>query len=220
MSIHRPRTKSGGYIRGIARGADPELMSMRYTYPDPLKELEDVQDYRALRPLFEFLPYSDVEVYCYKEDASVVLSRDAAVRMLILTMKAKIGKIEIKEWRKIIEDEIYNEIGSAESEASYIAERAGGRSICIDGSEELMNSLSDLRFEVEEMILDRPCKPLDILGHKIKREILYGEVVSDEEIKSFIESHLRFVDMIIEMGYEEAYKTWADSSECGVLSSR
>jgi len=66
-----------------------------------------------------------------------------------------------------------------------------------------------LGFHVKEIIVDEPCKPLDILGARIKREILYGEYVDEEEVRALVEEHLNFVDMIIELGYEAAYKSWS-----------
>jgi hypothetical protein len=41
---------------------------------------------------------------------------------------------------------------------------------------------------------------------KIKREILEGEVVKEEEIVGLVGEHLRFVEMIMEKGYEETHR--------------
>jgi hypothetical protein len=50
---------------------------------------------------------------------------------------------------------------------------------------------------------------LGILGEKIKREILAGEIVKEEEVVGLVGDHLRFVEMVIEKGYEGAYKIWS-----------
>ena len=47
----------------------------------------------------------------------------------------------------------------------------------------LLTSLSGLDFQVNEIVVDKPCKPLDILGEKIKREIMDGEEVKEEEVR-------------------------------------
>ncbi len=88
-----------------------------------VKEPEDTQNFRVAKPLFETLTSLDLEdtdIYCHKEEASLILSRDVAVRILILTAKAGAGKIEVEEWKEVMKDDIYKEIESAEGEAEYI----------------------------------------------------------------------------------------------------
>ncbi len=201
------------FIRDIAKGVEPELAVEHMKDLGLVKEPEDTQFFRAAKPLFESLPSLDLEdtdIYCYKEEASLILSRDVAVRILILTAKAGAGKIEVEEWKEVMKDDIYNEIESAEGEAEYIADRAEKKNICLDASEELLTSLSGLDFRVKEIVVDKPCKPLDILAEKIKREIMTGEVVNAEEVKGLVGDHLRFVEMIMEKGYEEAYRMWQE----------
>ena len=36
-----------------------------------------------------------------------------------------------------------------------------------------------------------------------------GEVVKEEEVKCLVGDHLRFVEMLIEKGYEGAYRMWS-----------
>ena len=199
-------------MRAIVEGADPELVVEEMKDLGLVKEPEDTQDYKAAKPLFEFLPSLEATytaLHCYKEDASLVLSRDTAVRILLLTAKARIGRIEANEWKEVMKADIYYGIESAEGEAEYIAGRAGEKNICMGASEELLTALSRSGFQVNEIIVDEPCKPLDILSEKIKREILCGEYVEEEEVRALVEEHLKFVEMIIEMGYEAAYKSWS-----------
>ena len=73
----------------------------------------------------------------------------------------------------------------------------------------LLTSLSGLDFQVNEIVVDKPCKPLDILGEKIKHEIMEGEEVKEEEVRELVGDHLRFVGMIMEKGYEGAYRMWS-----------
>ncbi|MHC1610741.1 MAG: hypothetical protein ACXQTW_03930 [Candidatus Methanospirareceae archaeon] len=200
------------FIRGIAKGVDPELAVERMKDLGLVKEPEDTQNFRAAKPLFDCLPSLDLEdtdIYCYKEEASLILSRDVAVRILILTARAKAGRIEVEEWKEVMKEDIYNELESAEGEAKYIADRAKEKNICLDASPELLTSLSGLGFHVKEIVVDKPCKPLDILGEKIKREILEGETVKEEEVVRLVHAHLRFVGMVMEKGYEEAYGEWS-----------
>jgi len=200
------------FIKDIAKGVEPELAVEHMKDFGLVKEPEDTQDFRAAKPLFECLPFLDLKdtaIYCYKEEASLILSRDAAVRILILTAKARAGKIEVEEWKGVMKDDVYNEIESAEGEAEYMANRAEKKNICLDASEELLTSLSGLEFQVNEIVVDKPCKPLDILGEKIKREILEGEVVKEEEVENLVGDHVRFVEMIMEKGYERAYRMWS-----------
>ena len=200
------------FIRNIAQGADPGLAVEMMKDLGLVKEPEETQDYRAAKPLFECLPSLEVSasnLYCYKEDASLILSSDVAVRILLLTAKARVGRVEAEEWKEVMRDDIYNEIEAAEGEANYIVERAGKTNICMGASEELVTSLSGSGFRVEEIVVDPPCKPLDLFATKIKMEMLKGEVVREEEVERLVEDHLRFVDLILERGYDEAYKTWS-----------
>ncbi len=198
------------FIRGIARGIAPELMIEEMEQVGLVQEPEDTHDYRAAMPLFECLPaLPNLELYCYRDDASLLLSRDVAVRALILTAKAKMGRIDVEEWKEVLKDGIFTELESAVSEAEYIAERAKGRNICLDASKEVLTSLSGHGFRVREIVVDMPCKPLDILSARLKREILGEEIVSDEEVEHLVREHIRFVDMIMVLGYDRAYKRWS-----------
>ena len=126
-----------GFMRAIAEGADPELVVEKMKDLGLVKEPEDTQDYKAAKPLFEFLPSLEAThtaLHCYKEDASLVLSRDTAVRILLLTAKARVGKIEANEWKEVMKEDIYYELESAGSEAEYIAGRAGEKNICMSAS--------------------------------------------------------------------------------------
>lgn len=207
------------FIRSIAEGADPHAAVALMKDLGLVKEPEETQAYRAAQPLFECLPSLDVRaprIYCYKEDATLVLSRDIAVQILLLTVKARVGKIKAEEWKEVLKEDLFHEQEAAEVEASYIAERAGTRNICMGASEVLVSSLAGSGFHVTELVLDQPCKPLDMLAEKLKRELLLGECVPDEEVERLVKEHVRFVDLILELGYDEAYKTWSRM----VLNSR
>ncbi|MHC1635017.1 MAG: hypothetical protein ACXQTS_00090 [Candidatus Methanospirareceae archaeon] len=207
LFLNFPRNQEG-FIREIAKGANPWLIIEKMKDLGLVKEPEDVQDYRAAEPIFKCLPSLEVDIYCYKEVASHVLSRESATSILILTAKAKMGKIKVEEWKEVMEEEVYNDIESAEEEADYIARRAKEKNICLDASLDVMHHLSELDFRIKKIILDKFYKPLDILYEKIRAEVLYGKKVKEEEVKRLVKEHLNFVDMIIERGYEEAYRLW------------
>jgi len=198
------------FMREIARGSNPEAVIEKMRELGIVKDPEDSQEYRAAMPLFEFLPSLDEDkIYCYKGEASLSLSRDYAVRTLILTLRAKIGRIDVREWKDVMRDDIYSEMSSADEEAEYIAGIAKKRNVCIDGSKRLMSKLSELGFRVEEVVVDSPCRPLDILREKVEREVLYNEPLEDEEVIRLVKEHVRFVDMVVKSGYEEACRIWA-----------
>ena len=197
------------FIREMAMGSNPETVIEKMRELGLVKDPEDTQEYRAAIPLFEFISSLDEsKIYCYKGEASLSLSRDYAVRTLILTLRAKIGKIDVEEWKDVMRDTIYSEMSSADEEAEYIAGIAGRKNVCIDGSKRLMSRLSELGFRVEEVVVDSPCRPLDILREKVERELLYNEPLEDGEVIRLVKEHVRFVDMVIKSGYEEACKAW------------
>jgi hypothetical protein len=48
------------------------------------------------------------------------------------------------------------------------------------------------------------------LREKIRREIIFGEEISNEDIKRLIQDHLVFTDLIIKEGFEEACRSWQE----------
>ncbi|RZN66656.1 MAG: hypothetical protein EF807_08255 [Candidatus Methanolliviera hydrocarbonicum] len=63
-------------------------------------------------------------------------------------------------------------------------------------------------LDARSVEIDRSYLPLDILREEIKEEILGGVNVSDKMMKRFIDYQLRFTDIIIENGFEDAYRIW------------
>jgi len=90
------------FMRAIAEGADYEFVIEKMNELGLVKEPEDAQDYKAAKPLFEILPSLkanyNTTIYCYKKDSSLFLSRDIALRiLLLLTVRGRIGVIKTDE---------------------------------------------------------------------------------------------------------------------------
>ncbi|MDI6654673.1 MAG: hypothetical protein QME59_02150 [Candidatus Hydrothermarchaeota archaeon] len=158
------------------------------------------------------LAFLRAEVFCFRDPLYHDFYREVATEILILTMRAKIGKVEAEEWKELIGEEIRLATRCSEREARYIATRALEENVCIDASEEVGLALAKLGYKVERVELEKSRKPLDILREKLRREILFGEKVPEESVERLVMEHLKFVELIIGEDFEEAYREWAAHS--------
>jgi hypothetical protein len=197
------------YIKEIAEGIDWRKVLQSMKEDGLIKEPEDVQSYRALEPVFEGLPLID-NVFCFRDPLYHDFCREVSREILILTFRARLGNINIEEWKKIIEEEVRFGVECSKREAEYICRRLQDDNICIDACKDVESFLRKKGHEIERIELDKPCKPLDILREKIRREIIFGEEISNEDIKRLIQDHLVFTDLIIKEGFEEACRSWQE----------
>ncbi|HDM36922.1 MAG TPA: hypothetical protein ENG09_06760 [Candidatus Syntrophoarchaeum butanivorans] len=98
-----------------------------------------------------------------------------------MTARGRLGRIEVDEWRRGLEEGVRTEI------------------------EEYLRGKG---FEVVRRDVDLSCTPLDMLRSMIREEVLEGKMVPDETVRRLVEYHLRFTDLILEKGREEAYRMW------------
>lgn len=56
--------------------------------------------------------------------------------------------------------------------------------------------------------VDPPRRPLDLLLGRVREEMLGGRKLGEEEVRELVSEHLRFVDLVVEKGYERAYEAW------------
>jgi hypothetical protein len=199
------------YIRGVARGRSWREALEELTREGLVKEPEDTQELRASLPLLRELSSFGGEVYCYRDPLYHDFRREAMDELMLLTLRAKLSGIRAESWRRVIREEVELGLRVAEREAEYIAGRAAKRSTCIDASEEVELGLRKLGYGVRRVMLDEPCRPIDVLREKIKEEVLHGFKVPDELVVKLVEQHLRFTELVVERDYEEAYDIWIRS---------
>jgi hypothetical protein len=196
------------YMGDIRQGANYQDI-FQYMEDVGLIKVEERRKYWAYESIFEYIYLNRPIVNCYEDLAHHCLSMDIADDIFVLTAKGRLGWIDLGRWRRVLEDEIKLGIEYLEVEGESICNRIEGDSVCI-GSSDLKDYLRKRGLDARSVEIDRSYLPLDILREEIKEEILGGEKVSDETMKRFIDYHLRFTDIIIENGFEDAYRIWKE----------
>lgn len=196
------------YLRRLAEGEDPEEVVREMESKGKVRIPEDLQELRALGSLLRTLPGKEVRIFGYRDPSSYRISRETAEALLRLTVRAKLGRIRAGEWKEVLRREVENRMGAVGLEADFIASRAEEENVCLDAPPELISLLSERGFEMEVETVDPPCRPLDLLLSKVKEEVLGGREVGEEEVEGLVREHLRFVDLVVERGYERAYELW------------
>ncbi|VUT25623.1 MAG: hypothetical protein MOIL_01141 [Candidatus Methanolliviera sp. GoM_oil] len=196
------------YIKEIIQGANYQGV-LQYMEDVGLIKVEEKRKYRAYEPIFEYIYKNRPIVHCYEDPTHHYLSMDTADEIFVLTAKGRLGWIDLGRWRRVLEDEIKLGIEYLEVEGEFICNRIKGDGVCI-GSSDLKDYLKKRGLDARSVEIDRSYLPLDILREEIKEEILGGEKVSDKTMKRFIDYHLRFTDIIIENGFEDAYQIWKE----------
>ena len=177
---------------------------------EALKEKLDAkfsQHLNSLTPLIDFAMDKGVEIYCYKDSLHSISENSTSFEILTLVLKARLGKIDLDEWRKTILTDIEDSFEYAEYEANYIVERAGRGNVCINLNEEIEKALRDFNFNVRRFQLYSFNRPIDRI-YSLIREELNANVIRDAELIDLIKKHVRFIDDVIEKGYEEACRIW------------
>jgi hypothetical protein len=139
---------------------------------------------------------------------------DILDEILLLTIRARLGKIEPRKWRALLEEEARIELELTEKCSMYILTKAKNKNLGIDLSREILESLKAKGFLIYEITLDSPFKPLDLLKFKIKQSLLKGKEVSDDEIIYYVKEHVQFTELIMRYGFDDAYRIWTESKKC------
>ncbi len=200
-----------GFIKDILLGADCKHMIQHMKDLELLRDPEDVRMYGMAEPILQVLcslDNSKVQVYCYLDPIVRSFASEAAEYIMALTKKAEGGEIDVKEWKELLKEGILLSMKVAESEGKYISKRAKAENVCLNISDEAKNYLADLGYTVESIVLDKPCQPLDLLGLKLREELLGGRKVPDAEVRSLVADHVKFSNLVVEKDYEEAYNIW------------
>lgn len=182
-----------------------------------IKVPEDSHLVKEYRPIFEILPNlyrRGVKVYCCQDKSMHDTILDILNEILLLTIRARLGKIEARKWRTILEEEVKIELEFIEKYSMYILSKAKSRNLSVDLSREILEYLKTKGFLIYEITLDVPSKPLDLLKHRIKQNLIKGQEISDEEIVYYVREHANFTELIMRYGFDEAYRIWSESKKC------
>ncbi|MCS7115934.1 MAG: hypothetical protein NZ896_00490 [Nitrososphaerales archaeon] len=176
-----------------------------------IEEPYDTHTLKVFKPIFEALPILykvGVKVFCYRDKSYHKASHNFINEILIMTLNARLGKINPERWREVIKEDVRLNLECCKRDGEYIITRAKDVNVCLDASDDLLAYLKDAGFKIEKVELDRSYKPLDILWSKIRDEVLYGIRVSSEEIVELVKDHVIFTDLLLVKDFESAYEVW------------
>ena len=175
---------------------------------------EEAHTYKTSKHLFEGLRGLDCEVRCYVHPRHHDFKLKLLDDILMETFRAKVRGIDVGEWRRILADYILLEAEFSRKEGKYIARAAEDGDVCLNLSDDIIEHLKSEGFEVGVISIERSRKPLDVLAARLRREILFGERVSDDVVRRLVGEHIRFIDFVLkENGFESAYEKWKDEVE-------
>jgi len=183
------------------REAEPGALELMVE--DGLLTPEEAQGIK-LAPLLSTARELGCRVHCYLDPLHQLARREFVQELVLLSLRAKVsGRIRVQEWRRAAERLIEAEEKASRREAEYILRRCSGRSACTNLSESACRVLESLGFRVRRHVLAEASRPVDLLLRAVRLERRSGRL-RDEELESCVKAHLRFLEMVEELGYEEA----------------
>ena len=184
-------------------------VGFRRLIPEPMGSWE----YTA-EPLLKILhnlkhSFPQLEIHCYRTKEHEFRLNEVASSMACLTLQtAMTGRVDIREWRRVLEDNSQVGRETLIEERRLVNEKAYGRCICLSdlSGRLLKHALSEKGHLVwTKYIAAYHFTPLEILERRWRRETL-----SDDEIEGFVRYHLEYLrDYIyLSSNRDEAYYKW------------
>lgn len=191
----------------LPQGYEAALLShKRDAEPDP--------QLRFYRPLLEALPTllsRGVELYCYVSPAYYAATNRLAYELVALGIGARLGKIDVEKWRKLVEQHILVSLSFADQHLDYVVSRAKTINVCVNLPEEVKQGLLRRGQRVVEVALEEPCRPLGPLWDMVKASLLFGRSFDTQKARKIIEEYASFLGLVMEKGFEEACASWKRS---------
>ncbi|MEM2750672.1 MAG: hypothetical protein QXH53_03240 [Nitrososphaerales archaeon] len=207
-------------LDNVMHGIDLNYVIENMKSKDIIKEPYDTHTLKVYQPIFKVLPFlhkAGVKVFCYRDELSYKASYELINEILIMTLHARLGKINPEKWKELIKEDVRLSLESCKKEGEYIITRIDKVNVCLDASEDLLKYLKNAGCEIERVELDQACKPLDILRRKIRDEILYGIKVSNEEVIKLVEDHVKFTELLLINDFDNAYEIWRKLNKLSTL---
>ncbi len=143
-------------------------------------------------------------IHCYLDPLHQLAKREFLQDVLLLSLRARVsGRVDVERWRSAAGRLLKAEERAGEREAAYIASKCTRRGACINLSESACRVLERRGIPVRTHVLAEASKPVDILLGLLRKE-RSGSSVPDEELERCIRAHLRFLELVETLGYEDA----------------
>lgn len=173
---------------------------------------------KPYHPLVQALPALSsmgVELHCYISPAYSKVHEDLVYELVALGLKARLGVVRVEEWRRLIERHIVASINHAREHLDYILSRAKTVNVCVNLPAEVKERLVRLGENVEEVVIERSCRPTEPLWEMVRASLLYGKPFDEEQARKVISEYAEFLGLVVEKGFEEAYALWKSRQGCG-----
>jgi hypothetical protein len=198
-------------IKALGEGFEFDSVVEEMTELGQVRIPEDAQIVKSWRPFLESMwaMIDDREVHCLMDPVSFGQHRQISLDLASASIRAKIGFLDVEEWRELLEEDVELFIKEGEREASLLSRRAREDTACVDLSPESERRLEESGFHIRRVSTGTLELPLSALKGEIVEARKRGEAVSDERIEAGIRNHLWFLELLLVSGsFEEACLTW------------
>jgi hypothetical protein len=171
-------------------------------YAEPI--LRSIGTLKNMRP--------NLSLYCYGTPSYEHLSAQLSVKIALQTFRSMTtGKIDVKTWRKLLEEDVKIAQEASEDEAEWISSRILKYNVCTCLSEvsnqTFSEKLKERGIKLKVLMVEPEYHPTPI--EKLKNEISKGKI-SDERIIQLIKEHVNYVKHYVlpSRNLDEAYEKW------------
>lgn len=173
---------------------------------------EDTHVLRSWRPFLEGLV--DVgegkQIQFLQDPLSFSQERQISMDLVALSLKARLGRIELDRWKELLMEEVYLTQRESIQESERLMELTDRPTVSVDLSEEGERHLREKGVVVKRMAVDVPRLPMDLLRKEIKDRVASGTEVPEDLMMKRIKEHLQFLDLILSgSSFDEAYSKWS-----------
>jgi len=198
-------------IRAIGDGFDFDSVVEEMTDLGQVRMPEDAQIVRSWKPFLEQMwgMIGERKVHCLMDPVSFGQQRQISLDLAAASVKARIGYLDLEEWRGLLEEDVLLLIREGEQEARLLSSNAKEDTACVDLSYESERRLEENGFLVRRMATGTVELPLSSLKGEMMNAKETGEEVSDERMEKGIRDHLWFLELLMaSSSFEEACLTW------------
>jgi len=197
-------------LEALRRGFEFEEVVEEMRTLDQVRLPEDAHLLNTWRPLLEGLTeFTDRRVRCIRDPILFMEERQIAMDLVLLSFRARLGRIDISEWKEVLEEEMWLARREAVIETERLVEDARGISVCVDLSHHAEERLEQMGYEIERIDLGTGSLPLEKLRNELIALQKHREKVPESLLIKRIREHLAFVDKLMSgKAFDEAFNSW------------
>jgi len=177
---------------------------------DQLRLPEDSHLLTTWRPLLEgLMEFEGRPVRCIQDPLFFGQERSIALELASLSLRARLGRIDVREWKELIEEESWLIRRESALEEGILMGSARGESVCIDLDLDMEERLRLRGYEIEKVTVSAGWLPLELLRNEMAWYHRKGEEMPDSLIMGRIREHLKFLEKLISgETFDEAFTSW------------